>query len=126
MKAGAEAVSYVGPHTEPGVYLGILDYMDKIKFPAEIVSVAAKSLPDLWKSLPADVEDFALIVEAPDSKLGRAVVLSTAGSIYTPGFTVQRVTTLNTELLQSIGDNLEDAWARLWLLYRSGKKTRMG
>ena len=126
MKVGADAVSYVGPHTETGVYLGILDYMDKIKFPEEIASVAAKSLSDLWTALPADVEDLALIVEPPDSKLGRAVVLSTAGNIFTPGFTVQRVTTLNAELLQSIGDNLEDAFPRLWLLYRSGKKTRIG
>ncbi|OQV18891.1 Sulfhydryl oxidase 2 [Hypsibius exemplaris] len=117
---------YVGPHTETGVFHGILDFMDKIKFPVELVSVPAKSVEELWTTVPADVGNLVLLVETPDSKLGREVVLSVVGNIYSAGLTVRRATTMNTALLESlVSENVTDVAPRAWSLSRNSRMTRI-
>jgi thiol-disulfide isomerase/thioredoxin len=126
-KIPGNSTNYLGPHTEPGVYLGMLDYMTKIKYPEEIVAVQPKSLGDLWRDdFPNVIDHVALLLESPDSKLGRDVVLSVVGRISYLGLTVRRTTTLNKVLLESLGENVDKEGIRLWLLERHGQKTRIG
>ncbi|GAV07758.1 hypothetical protein RvY_17563-2 [Ramazzottius varieornatus] len=119
-KVGALGKKFTGPHTVPGLYNGILDYLDQEGFPPEMVLVTSSTIDELWNSLPEDKENLALIVEPIDSSLGKDVLLSTLGDLHV--LTARRITVLNRALVEALGDvAITGPYPQLWLLDRKAK-----